>query len=176
MSNGYAVDTVNHFGPDVSGFFMQAAEDFDIVVVRDQDYLNWRYADMRAGAFSILLANHSAKIAGYLVLKTEGETKVCYIVDMLVSPERFDVANLLLVNALQHARRSNAIALHGWTLRDHAYSNAFKEMGFVELPVNRRDRKTRLILRKMCGSRDIDNVVTRKNLRIHMMLGDTDMV
>jgi hypothetical protein len=148
------------------------------VVVRNQEYLNWRYADMRAGAFSILLAKHSDKIVGYLVLKTEGEgdTKACYIVDMLVSPEQSDVANLLLVEALQHASRSNAIAIHSWMPRDHAYSSAFKDMGFVELPVNRQDRKTRLVLRNICGSRGIDNVVTRNNLRIHMMLGDTEMV
>jgi hypothetical protein len=178
MSDGYTVDIVNHFDPDVSDFFLQAAEDFDIVVVRNQEYLNWRYADMRAGAFSILLAKHSTKVAGYLVLKTEGEgeTKACYIVDMLVSPEQSDVANLLLVEALQHASRSNAIALHSWMLRDHAYSSAFKEMGFVRLPARPQERKTRLAFRNICGLRDIDDVVSRNNLRVHMMLGDTDMV
>jgi len=176
--SGLVVKETSRFGPGISKLFRESAKGFDIIVVRDQELLNWRYADKRAGKFSILVADSDRETYGYVVLKAEGkgETRCCYIVDMLVHPDKSEAARLLLLRALDHSKRMGAMALHCRLVKGHPYRTAFREVGFVRMPRRPQDAETRLLLLNTFGLAEIQDVISKDRIRVHMMLGDTDGV
>jgi hypothetical protein len=55
-SGDWTLRTVGSFDERVGGLFNEVAKTFDLVQLRDQAFLNWRYADPRAGGFVIRIA------------------------------------------------------------------------------------------------------------------------
>lgn len=175
---GTDTEVAQRFGPEASDFFDEVSSNFDIIVKRDHKYLNWRYADRRAGSFTILIARKGREVHGYLVLKMEGrgESRIGHIADLLVRPESSEVADRLLREALRHAKEGGAVSLYCRLLYGHPYSGPLKRVGFIRLRQTPADRKTRLTLCNRYNLPEIDRVLSKKDLKIHMMLGDTDMV
>ncbi|MGE3960073.1 MAG: hypothetical protein AB7F65_00155 [Dehalococcoidia bacterium] len=168
--SSYAVTTADRFDGRVDALFERAAEAFDLVQVRHSDFLNWRYLDERAGQFTVRVAESGGEMLGYAVLNTARAT--ADLADLLVLPGRLDVARSLVGDAMHLARQSGSSAVRSWMMRGHPYEPVLSHLGFVRVRTS-----TRPVLH--ANARTIPDelaVLESPQVRVHLMLGDSDHV
>lgn len=161
----WSVRTVAEFDERITAFFEAAASAFDLIQVRDREFLNWRYADRRAGPFTIRIAEDGDTILGYVVVRALATG--ADLADLLVLPGRDDVAYALVRDALDVARAAGAPAMRSWMVERHPYHRLLLHHGFI--PVRR-------IVEPTYESRTtpVQSFLTDPDAAVHLMLGDTD--
>jgi hypothetical protein len=158
------------FDERVNGFWQEASGDFDFVVARTRGYLNWRYADRRAGAFSIRIAGEGGEIAGYAVLRLlRGQG---YLADLLVLPGRLDAADALIDDALRFFRDAGVERVFYWTPSRHPYKAVIAAQGFAF----RRPRKRILTYMPLGSTWEELAFLQDPSARVHFTIGDLDVV
>jgi len=165
-----AVREVSEFDGRIEAFCEEASQPFEFMVIRDRDYLNWRYADPRAGRFSIRLAEEDGRILGYAVLALSFGRG--YIADLLALPGRADVVRSLLDDALTYFRAQRVGAAECWLPKRHPYREAVRAAGFLG------KRWTLPLVFRLYNDeeREQGDFLRRKRARIHITAGDTDLV
>jgi hypothetical protein len=166
----YTVRDIACFDEGIDGFLPEATLPFDYALVRTREFLNWRYADARAGLFHIKLAEMDGRIAGYTVLRETGGR--AYIADLLALPEHLGAIRALAGAAMDHFRRAGASSVECLMAAGHPYREPLASAGFV----GRRRRKTPLSLQPLHATPAQVAFFTGAGLRLHLMLGDSDIV
>lgn len=164
----WTVRTVPQFDARIEPFFERAARPFALIQERTQRWLNWRYTDRRAGPFTIRLAEVGDEIVGYAVLRATARS--AELADLLVLPDREDVAHGLIQDALERARVAGSPAMRSWMMEHHPYHRLLLHSGF--LPVRR------IVIpgfKERSNPRDF-GFIDDPHARIHLMLGDTDHI
>jgi hypothetical protein len=168
-SGDWTLRTVGSFDERVGGLFNEVAKTFDLVQLRDQAFLNWRYADPRAGGFVIRIAEQGDTLLGYAVTRTS--TQQSDLADLLVVPGRPDVAYALIQDSVQQARDAGSFAMRGFMMRSHPHYDLLRRAGFV--PV-------RSIVIPGYRARTMDKselaFLDDPGARVHVMLGDSDHI
>lgn len=166
----FDVLSVEAFDERIDAFFERAASAFDFIQVRDRTFLNWRYADPRAGAFDIRVAETDGKVLGYAVLRTSHA--VADLADVLVLPGRLDVAHALVRDSITRAREQGAIAMRTWMLREHSYYAPLASLGFFRVRTSTKP----VFHAGPEGDPDEIAFLGEPDARVHLMLGDSDHV
>jgi GNAT superfamily N-acetyltransferase len=137
------VREARRFDDGFDAFWDAASESFDFACVRDSAALNWRYADARAGRFTIHVAEDGARGAGPIC----GFAASCvpkpgrgYIADLLALPGRDDVAAALLERAVAALSDAGVSKIEAWLPGRHPYralldANGFRPRGAVAFGV-----------------------------------------
>ncbi len=164
------------FGEDVEDMFRGMSERFDLCVVKDRAYLDWRYADRRGGNYRIRVLRKEGKVAGYSVLKMEDQKggRYAYIIDMIIDWEVPSAAELLLLDAVERAREESAISLIFWLPSDHPFAGPLRKIGFFEAPPQTQDDRMRFVYRDRSGKEEVKRVLSSPETRYHLTMGDTD--
>jgi hypothetical protein len=166
------VRSVETFDERVDALCEEAARPFDFMLKRDREFLTWRY-DRRGGDFTIEIAEDAGELAGYAVLCTDIERERGYIADILALPDRDDVAQALVTDALAWGRRAGLKTLVCWLPERHPYRHVLDGSGFVL-----RRLKTTMGYRAPGTAMPAEELkfLAAPDARIHFMLGDTDTV
>jgi len=126
-------ETVARFEDDVGMLWRRCATAFEIAVIRDADYLNWRYADCPDLTYTMVVARQpwSSVPAGAAVLRMGWANQpVACLVDWLVPPDSTSTAERLLAYCEAVAREAGMERLSAWFpkyswpygfLREHGY-------------------------------------------------------
>lgn len=125
---------VKEFDDSIDDFWMRCSEDFDLMFVRDKDFLNWRYCDVRAGYFKIFTANVENKIVGYIVLRVNGYNErypVGYICDLLSSPYKMQIIDTLLNEAVRFFDEKEVNIVNMLERNTVPYGGILQKYGFV---------------------------------------------
>ena len=125
----WKVVTAERFDERVDAFFDEAARPFEFIQVRDHNFLNWRYADPRSGDSTIRVAEEGGAILGYAVLHV-GQGRG-HIMDLLALPDRLDVVQSLVGDALDQLTPHQVESVHCWMASEHPYNEVLKGHGFV---------------------------------------------
>lgn len=167
------VRDVSEFDERIDGLWQDASAQFDFVMTRDRAHLNWRYADRRAGDFTLKFAEDGGGSAlGYIVLCNDRRRRRGYVADVLARPGRADVAQALLTEAVAWARAAHLGAVECWLPVYHPYREALRSCGFVM-----RRRKEVAEYRVMHDATHEELAFLQDpDARIHITLGDTDRV
>ncbi len=132
--------------PDVS---VSAVEDFDerfdalwedvsqlhpIALVRDREFLRWRFVEKPDGADTIYIAERDRTLVGYVALRTAEMfgLRAGFILDMLAVDD--DASETLVSKAVGHFRGLAVEAAGCLMLRHTPYFKAFRKAGFVVAP------------------------------------------
>jgi hypothetical protein len=107
------------FDERTTAFCEDALAPFAFAAVRTKETLNWRYADSRAGDFSIRLAEDTGTILGYSVLRVSRDTGY------------EDVVSTLLSTGLHELRQQGATLVQYWLPAAHPYTNIARQCGFA---------------------------------------------
>lgn len=156
---------IDHFDHGVDSLWLEARQQFDFILERRKDFLNWRYCDPRGGAHIVLAAEDQGRILGYIVVRmSEGRG---HIVDLLALPDRNDVVSSLVAAAEDYARQAGVAALHCQTVRSHPYNAVLAAHGFVNFrrPLNFVCLPMRLEPAKLA-------VLKRTDAAVHLTDGD----
>ena len=163
----WSITTPERFDDRIEEFFDEAAKPFDYVIVRGEDYMNWRYCDPAAGSFTIRSAEQQGRLLGYLVFKIAGSEG--FIADLLALPGRTDVVRSLIEDALQLFRQASAERVTCWMITRHPYNGVLRRYGFID---SRRDVGFKC--RPVSLDKSELEFLADAGARVHLTHGDSD--
>lgn len=162
----------------IDGKFDQFWEDikdyYNYITVHDTKYINWRYCDVRSGNYIIKCAKIGQRIIGYMVVKInkniEGYPEG-YIVDLLTLPNRIDVAESLIIDAMKDFENKNINIIHALIFQKHPYKSLLSNKGFIK-----DEKKLHLFYRAKNMENELNDFVNSSVEKIHFMYGDLDWI
>jgi hypothetical protein len=162
------ITTVDRFDDRSDAFCEEASRPFDFIIVRNKELLNWRYADRRAGDFTIRLATEGDRVLGYCALRvTNGKG---HIADLLALPGRPDVVAALARDAV-HQLRGRVPVIECWLFENHPYAATLNSCGFL----GRRHRR-QLTYEAVAVPLSEIELLSDKSSVAHLSVGDIDIV
>jgi hypothetical protein len=139
---GLTISRISFFNDRVNEFWDRVSSHYPIMVVRNKDYLNWRYTAVPDINYTIYIAEKAGEINGYLVLRcretTCGETKqvkACLIYDILAQSE--ETALCLISQATEECKQEVVDLIYASMLANKMLFKAFRRNGYISPPTNR---------------------------------------
>ena len=95
---------ISSFDDRFDEFWNEASETHDISMVRDKNFLNWRFIDCPTREYTMFAAEKKEKILGYIVLRHKTEDKKIYgtVVDIFTKKNDKKVQQILISQAIAH--------------------------------------------------------------------------
>lgn len=127
-----AIREIKTFDERFDVFMKMISPSFNMMHVRDQRYLNWRYCHHPLYRYTIYAAEEAGDILGFVVLRNEpAEVHRGFILEFFAFPDRNDVQHLLLNQAAEHFRRLGVDIVTCWMFPHSIYYKAFKRHLFL---------------------------------------------
>lgn len=114
------------------------SNDYNIIVIKDKDYLNWRYANAPTGKYIIFKAERNSKICGYMVLECKNINDLFFgcILDLVAPIGQNDIVCILISKAIEYFKRRNVDIIIS-NIVSNRYFYEFLKMGFLPYLKNR---------------------------------------
>ena len=131
---GLTISQVSSFDERINEFWDRVSSQYPIMVVRNKDYLNWRYVAIPDINYTIYIAEKDGEIDGYLVLRCleMEQKKEGVIFDILAQSE--EIAQCLISRAVEHCKQEAVDFIHGRMLANKTLLKAFRKNGFISIP------------------------------------------
>lgn len=134
--DGLTITQVSSFDERINEFWTKVSSQFQIMVVRNKDYLNWRYVAIPDVNYLIYIAEKTGQIYGYLVLRClqQDDVKAGRIFDILAQSE--EIAQCLVSKAVEHCEREKVdfIIINGSMIANKIYLKSLRKNGFIAIP------------------------------------------
>jgi hypothetical protein len=170
-ASGARIEEISSFDDRADSLWAAVEAQFDVATIRDAAYLNWRYADIRAGRSLILGAFEGERVVGYAVFKRAGAN--ANVLDLVVEPERLDIALELLESGGEQMRAAGVQTLTCWVPAGHPNEATLPAAGYLETG---RTVQTGVGPLRRDGVPAGVDLVFSGNARWHWMMGDEDFV
>jgi GNAT superfamily N-acetyltransferase len=127
------IEMSNRFDERINAFWGQISGDFEILVRRDEQYLNWRYTGDPDKKYTIYLALEDDKIVGYCVLTDEERqgVKLGHVVDVLGFQHTPDILLCLIDTAVEYFEQRGFHGITCMMSARHPYKPLFRRAGFM---------------------------------------------
>lgn len=138
----YSIDGVNEFDEAIDSFWNQVKKDYNFILEKKKDYLNWRYRGHDRDQYYIRVAAKGGTVLGFSVLRydaTESGSEGS-IMDLLALRDRLDVSASLIDDALSLFESMGANSVYCQTIYDHPYRSLYAKRGFVDVTRASRSR------------------------------------
>jgi len=124
---------ISSFDDHINDFWDSVSKDYEILLVRDKEYLNWRYFEKPDQDYKVLLAEKNGRVLGYIVLgcREVGNLKEGCIVDMLAGFNETNVIQCLISKAIEYFVEEKVDFITCWTLRHSLLYKILKDNGFI---------------------------------------------
>ncbi len=129
-----SINQINFFNEDFDLLWQELSNQFEIAVIRDSKYLNWRYVERPGYNYRVFSAIEDDILKGYIVLREETmfDLKLGLVVDILASDN--GTAYSLLLHAYE-VFKDNDMDVMGCLMFDTSiYFDVLKKAGFLRLP------------------------------------------
>lgn len=155
------------FSEDTYRLCDQLSANYDWIVERSRDYLDWRFT-RNPDSYSICLAKYRGKTAGYAVFKlgTWQDLKVGYLVDFLTDEGNPEIFADMILYAFSFFQKAKVDMVSVWAVKDSHYYRTLKRFGF------RLFKKVSLI----CYPNEIGKQVLNEPLKWHFTMADSDNI
>jgi L-amino acid N-acyltransferase YncA len=156
----------------------QVKAKYDLMVVRDRAFLQWRFRDIPTRQYQTLSARQDGQILGYVVLR-QAEVRATLtgmIADFLILPgERGELAGrYLLHEALERFKRAK-VPLTGGLMLPHTQEYALmRRAGFLSAPRRFAPQNFHLFVRSYCDEPALDVLVRAQSW--YVSIADHDAV
>jgi GNAT superfamily N-acetyltransferase len=165
----WSIARIERFDDRIDAFCKTATAPFALVHKRTVASLNWRFCDPRGGPFTVLLAEHDARVLGYIVVSAKRE--MGYIADVIALPERLDVVDSLVGHAIGVLKRAGATTLRCRLPAVHPYNAVLRRHGLT-----RDDGQAGAVYRPRRLDAQALSPLADPKLPTHVMFGDSDHV
>jgi len=129
-----SIEKITIFDQNIDKLWERIEKNYGIIVVRNKEYLNWRYVDRPDINYNIYLAESDKKVLGYVVTRTDShdDLKFGHIVDIICDFDRSDACYPLINEAVQDFRIINDVDLITCYISPyhHLYDKALRRNGF----------------------------------------------
>ena len=162
-----SIAEVDSFPEDIERLCEEYSQNYDIIMVRDRNYLKWRYRD-NPNDYRILVAKNAEATIGYMVtrVRLRDNLRLGCIADFLILHEDPEVFKALLAEAFIGFKKSRVDLIYCWTVKNTPYHRVLKRAGFLgykRQPV-------------ICYQNELGNEVIKRQLRWHFTVGDSDNI
>lgn len=139
---GLTISQVTFFDERFNEFWIEICNQSPIIMVRNRDYLNWRYSTPNV-SYSILVAEKDSKICGYLILRDRKDrikknVRLSYIFDIVAQSE--EVMHCLVSRAVEHCRQNKVDLILYSFIESKTYHRVLSRNGFISVPFMERGR------------------------------------
>lgn len=114
---------VERFANEIDQLWRRASAGYDFALVRDSNYLNWRFADCPT-PYKMWAAVRNRQTVGYLVTSADRNAPVAAIVDLFTENGDEEAVRALLAAGMSSLLNSGAQKIVTWTLQGPAQSAA----------------------------------------------------
>ena len=170
----YELREISAFDDRIEGLWEEVKNEYDFIVVKSKEYLNWRYCDPRGGAYRVLLAQEGDSILGFLALRVnekDPDHPVGYIMEVLAPRERDDVADSLLCWADEQFAEENVNAVYFTVVSGHPYERLIKSHGYIDSR-----RSPQLFYRPYKRFKGLEGFEKAAPVRLHHQFGEYDSI
>ena len=118
----FCIEEVKCIDERIEMFWNGIKDHYSFIVNRSKEDLNWRYCDPRAGCFVVKQAEEGGRILGYSALRVNRyreDYPVGFIVDLLTLPNRLDVADALVKDAVRYFDDENINIVNYQVVKNH---------------------------------------------------------
>jgi hypothetical protein len=124
---------IRMFDERVSDFWNEVSKGFKIAIVRNKEYLNWRYFQRPNSNFKVLLAEEEGRILGYIVFSYSEtlDERRGYIIDIVAQPERPEIIQSLVSEAIDRLKKEEVDVILCWMMANNPYYEVIKKNGFI---------------------------------------------
>lgn len=170
--DGLTITSISHFDDRFDDFWKKISNDYDIIIVRNKKYLNWRYVDVPNADYSIYIAERKGDICGYVVLGRykRGDLMFGCIYDIIAPSNQEDVLHCLISKAVDHFREEKVDAVFTEMIIPKIYRKIFFKNGFIPYFLS----KSRFIVYN--ASPNISQTFLKNPKNWFVQLGDLPMV
>ncbi|GAB4538305.1 MAG: hypothetical protein Kow0063_25980 [Anaerolineae bacterium] len=170
------VTLVSEFDERVDDLWYQARDIAPILIRRQRNYLNWRYASHPEHHYKILVVEDDDRISGYAVLGQHvvDDLLVGFVMDLLVEPGSVDVVDLLLEEVVAHAKGEGCDLISCLMLAHSPYVQGLKRQGFVRAPASLIPQEIYLGARN--NSSDLPDRLIHSSSNWYVTWGDHDRI
>ena len=155
-------------------FWNEVKGDYNFIVERDKDYINWRYRDGRGGKYTLRYACENDRVLGYIALRVNRFKESYpegYIADLLTPLDRIDVAEALIQDADRFFAERGVNIVHSLAIKGHPYERLLRRRDFLH------DRKKLILFIRSIGSEDnLDVLLNSPPNKLHIAYGDVDWI
>lgn len=136
--DGLTITRLSSFDHRFDDFWQQVCDDYNIIVVRSKDYLNWRYVDSPNVEYTVYAAEKEGKVCGYIVLghKYYHGLVLGHVVDIIAPLNQHDIIQNLISKAVAHFALEKADAVVSSIIANKYYTD-FLKVGFISYPRSR---------------------------------------
>ena len=155
---------ISHFNVEYDHFWDNVKQDYDFILDRTCEYLNWRYLAPRAGDFRVVQASDDDGLQGFCVTRINmyrEDYPIGFIVDLLVKNRQPEIMDQLITNALEHFTQHDVNLVLAGSVRQQPEKNIYHRHGFLDPKIN---------FRLFYG--DYTHQIKAKN--VHFAFGDID--
>ena len=130
---GLIISRTSSFDDRIAMLWKKVSDEHDIIVVRDKEYLNWRYINLPDVEYTIYLAEKDDAVCGYVVLRCINEQNQTsgYIFDILAPLDRPEVISCLLSKALKYFKTENVDLIFCNMIAGKRFHKIFRKNGFI---------------------------------------------
>jgi len=170
------LEKVSRFDDCMDDLWEKALTPFSILVVRNKEYLNWRYVENPTEEYVLFVAKRYNEVVGYIILKCEEKfgLKIGFIVDMLTAPDESDVSRGLISEAIEYFRKQHMDIASCLMLKHVPYARSLKDNGFVIAPEKLFPQELHLSVRRMSDEYSDQFITDSRNWFVTW--GDHDVV
>jgi len=127
----YDITYITEFDESVESFFEQVSNDYDVILIRNRNYLKWRFLD-NPDNYDIFMARKDGKVLGFVVIKIGffDKLRVGYIADFLTVKDGRIFADLIRF-ALKEFHKKDVDIISCWALRNSFYARELMKRYFL---------------------------------------------
>lgn len=169
--DGLTITKLSYFDDRFNEFWERIAEDYNIIVVRNKSYLNWRYVDVPNASYDIYAAEKYGKICGYVILDRKYLRRLVFgrILDIIAPLHERKIVQCLISKAVEHFEKERVDAVISGIVANR-YCKDFLKIGFIPSPRS----KSRFIAYKTFA--DLPDGLLKNPENWFIQLGDLPMV
>lgn len=131
---GLTIVQVSRFDERINSFYEKASHQYKIMLVRNKEYLNWRYVSVPNMDYIIYIAERREEFCGYIVLRCMNMkgARVAIIFDTIA--ESSDVAQCLIEKSVAYCIQQKIDLIYYASIGGRSLAGAFRRSGFIPAP------------------------------------------
>ncbi|HEY3382301.1 MAG TPA: GNAT family N-acetyltransferase [Vicinamibacterales bacterium] len=162
------IEPIRHFDDRFTELWGRVARSFDLAVVRDAAYLNWKFIEPPHVRYSVVALKRDETVGGYAVYRhvQEARSRVTILVDFLVDPSDVLGLETLLRWVDREARAADSDKIRVFAMHE-GYRRTLKRAGYFDV-------KASLPFTAKVNAVPVPTSFYERTDRWHVTLGDSD--
>ena len=166
-SHDVSLSEVDDFPQDIYSLLRSNTDQYDIIMVRDYNYLKWRFIS-NPDKYSIWIVYKLEEIIGYIVTKT-GKWKglqVLYIADYLMKENNDVYFHDAILRLIEKSKNNGIDLLSCWAVKSDIYAKELRSCRFLkikDIPI-------------ICYSNNFGKKIIKTNYKWHFTMADSDNI